>query len=240
MRETDWEPSDEEIAWTKTNLEPLEIGGVWAPHGLEYERVSDKTLKLVSMVNTEGVQEAHARIHKVLDGIGWDIDDDSVQRISNQPAPEAIAASQEAELERIQGIVSSWTCPNGDCEEPLVNMALEQCLWVNHGAHEFMNPETGEEGEADRWLAHITCHECDTEKPMNPLDFGYLGGEDLFYTWRVSDTVSYRVLTREQTVALIDSGEQGIPLGSSINGTEVPPHMQGTYCVLVTKNDEEE
>lgn len=240
MRETDWEPSDEEIAWTKTNLEPLDVGGVWAPHGLEYERVDDKSLKLVSMINTEGVQEAHARICKVLDELEWHIDDDSVRRISNEQAPQSIAESQEAELERIQGIVSSWTCPDEECAEPLVNMALEQCVWVNHGAHEFMNPETGEEGEADRWLAHITCHECNIEIPMNPLDFGYLAGEDLFYTWRINDTVSYRVLTREQTVALIDAGEEGIALGSTIQDIDVPPHMQGTYCVIEIKGDEEE
>ena len=240
MRDTEWKPSEEEIAWTKTNLEPLQVGGVWAPHGLEYERTGSNELKLVSMVNHEGVQEAHARISVVLDKIDWVLNDDSVKHITNQAPPEAVAANQEAELERIQAIVSGWICPDEKCEELLVNMPLEECAWVNHGPHEFTNPETGEEGEADRWLAHITCEKCSVEIPMNPMDYGYLGGEDLFYTWKVNKSLSYRVLTREQTVVLIDSGKEGIPLGSLIQGIEVPPHMQGTYCAIEITGDEEE
>jgi len=240
MREaTDWEPSDDEIAWTKTNLEPLQIGGTWAPQGLEYERTGEAALRLVSIVNHDGTREAHTRVCKVLEMMDWTVDDDDVERVVNQPTPDEVAANQQSELERIQSIVSSWVCPDDECEEPLVNAQLDRCEWVNYGQHTFHNPETGEDGEADRWLAHITCEGCGTIIPMQPLDYGYIAGEDLFYTW-VTNNYRYRVLTREDTVALIDAGGQGIPLGSIIDGVEVPPHMQGTYCLRAPILDEEE
>ena len=242
MNETDWEPADDEIEWTRTNLEPLKVGGVWSPHGLEYEKTGDKAIRLVSMVNHEGVAEAHARVCKVLiDHMGWEVDDDSVERIINQPTPEDIAANQEAELQRIQEIVSSWVCPDEDCAEPLVNMPLEQTTWLNLGLHSFTDPESGEVGESDRWVAEVCCHKCDQTIPMNPLDYGYIAGEDLFYTWRVPNTtIQYRVLPREECTALIDSGGKGVALGSTLGPVDVPPHMQGTYCVRSEYHDDEE
>lgn len=243
MNETDWEPADDEIEWTRTNLEPLKVGGVWSPHGLEYEKTGDKAIRLVTMVNHEGVAEAHARVSKVLtEHMGWTMDDDSVERIINQPTPEDVAANQEAELQRIQEIVSSWVCPDEDCAEPLVNMPLEQTTWLNLGIHSFTDPESGEVGESDRWVAEVCCHKCDQTIPMNPLDYGYIAGEDLFYTWRVPNTtIQYRVLPREECTALIDAGEKGVALGSTLGPVDVPPHMQGTYCVRSEyTNDEEE
>ena len=239
--QTEWKPSKEEIAWTKEALSSLdENGGVWAPHGLEYKRTGESALQLVSMVHHEGTVEAHSRICVVADSMGWTVSDDSVERVAHELPPEIIAGQQQAELERIQNVVSGWGCPTEGCEVLLVDMPLDMCEWVNHGEHEFTNPENGETGTSERWLAHIKCHECHQVIPMNPLDFGYLGGEDLFYTWRINEFISYRVLTREQTVALIDSGGHGIPLGSKIDGEVVPPHMQGTFCVLELANNEEE
>ena len=72
---------------------------------------------------------------------------------------------------------------------------------------------------------------------MNPLDYGYIAGEDLFYTWRFNETFAHRVLTRELTVALVDSGEEGTALGSLYQGIAVPPHMQGTYCKTLLQSD---
>ena len=237
-KDTEWEPSEEEIDWTRSNLEPLQIGGVWSPHGLEYERTDENELTLVSITNHSGTIEAHARIVKVLHGMGWTMIDDSVKQVTNELDPASMEEAQEHELERIQEIVSGWKCPNEDCEEFLVNMPVEEVDWVNHGSHPFSDPTTGEEGEADRWLAQITCHRCSVIIPMNPLDYGYIGGEDMFYTWRLGSHV-LRVLTREQTVELIDSGEEGFALGSTFLGHEVPPHMQGTYCQRNTVEEEE-
>lgn len=241
MREdTDWKPTEEEIAWTKNAIEKINSdGGVWSPHGLEYQRHGN-TLKLVSMVHHAGTVEAHSRICKVLDELGWDIDDDSVERIAHDVPPELIASQQQQELERIQHIVSGWICPNEKCEEHLVNMPLHEVVWLNEGKQPFVNPQTGEEGEADRWLAQVTCHECSTLIPMNPLDYGHIAGEDLFYTWRYNDTHAFRVLTRESTVLLIDSGGTGTALGSVYDGQDIPPHMQGTYCIEILWSDIEE
>lgn len=234
MREdTDWQPTEAEIAWTKDALEQIAEGGTWAPHGLEYERTGASSLRLVSMVHHAGTVEAHARICKVLEHLKWDIDDDSVERISHDVPPELQAQAQQAELERIQAIVSGWLCPNEECGKPLVDMPLEEVVWANEGLQAYINPETGEEGEATRWMAHITCDDCSQNIPMNPLDYGYIAGEDLFYTWRFNELSALRVLTREQTVDLIDNGGEGIALGSQFNEQEVPPHMQGTYCKLV-------
>ena len=238
MREdTDWQPQEEEIAWTKDAIENIAEGGTWAPHGLEYQRTGASTLKLVSMVHHAGTVEAHARICKVLEHLKWNIDDDSVERISHDVPPELQAKAQQAELERIQTIVSGWLCPDEECGKALVDMPLEEVAWVNEGLQPFLNPETGEEGEALRWMAHICCDQCDQNIPMNPLDYGYIAGEDLFYTWRYAEDSAFRVLTREQTVALIDEGLQGTALGSSFGSQEVPPHMQGTYCQSISWRD---
>mgnify|MGYP003993611825 CR=1 FL=1 len=235
--ETDWQPEEEEIAWTRDALENIAEGGTWAPHGLEYLRTGASELKLVSMVHHAGTVEAHARIRKVLEHLKWGIDDDSVERISHDVPPEIQAQAQQAELERIQAIVSGWLCPNDECGKELVNMPLERVAWVNEGLQKFLNPETNEEGEAERWMAHITCDKCSQGIPMNPLDYGYIAGEDLFYTWRFNDTLAHRVLTREQTVILVDSGEGGTALGSTYQGIQVPPHMQGTYCKTLLQSD---
>jgi len=232
--ETEWIPSEEEIAWTKDALENIAEGGTWAPHGLEYHRTGASSMKLVSMVHHAGTVEAHSRICKVLELLEWDIDDDSVERVAHEVPPEMIAAGQQAELERIQTIVAGWLCPNEECGKALVNMPVEEVAWVNEGLQKFLNPETGEEGEAERWMAHICCDDCGQTIPMNPLDYGYIAGEDLFYTWRFDEESAFRVLTREQTVALIDDGKEGIALGSKYNDVQVPPHMQGTYCKLVS------
>jgi len=231
--DTDWQPKEEEIAWTRDALENIAEGGTWAPHGLEYLRTGASELKLVSMVHHAGTVEAHARICKVLEHLKWDIDDDSVERVSHDVPPEIQAEAQQAELERIQAIVSGWLCPNDECGKALVDMPLEEVVWTNEGLQPYMNPETGDEGEAERWMAHITCDGCAQTIPMNPLDYGYIAGEDLFYTWRFNKESAFRVLTREQTVALIDEGLQGTALGSSFGSQEVPPHMQGTYCKIV-------
>tara|TARA_R110002020_G_scaffold14091_4_gene50170 strand:- start:28138 stop:28878 length:741 start_codon:yes stop_codon:yes gene_type:complete len=243
-KETDWEPSEDEVSWTKDNLDPLQIGGVWSPHGLEYERTGDNEITLISISNHEGTIEAHARICKVIDGMGWSMVDDSVQRITNELDASSLEESQQIELERIQEIVSGWKCSNEECEEYLVNMPVDYVDWVNHGSAPFKDPDTGEEGEADRWLAHITCHSCNAIIPMNPMDYGYIAGEDMFYSWRLGINI-FRVLTREETVALVDGNKDksepvGFALGSTYMGHPVPPHMQGTYCVLSSIRDEEE
>jgi hypothetical protein len=231
--ETDWKPTEEEVAWTRAAVEQLDDdGGVWSPHGLEYQRHGN-SLKLVSMVHHAGTVEAHSRICKVMDDMGWNVYDDSVERVSHEVPPELIASQQEEELKRIQHIVSGWLCTNDECGEHIVNMPLHEVAWVNHGKQPFVNPQTGDEGEADRWLAHIHCHSCSTEIQMNPLDYGYIAGEDLFYSWRYSDDKVFRVLTREDTVNLIDAGLEGTALGSVYDDEPVPPHMQGTYCITL-------
>jgi len=237
-KETDWKPSDEEVAWTKENIYPLQIGGIWSPHGLEYERTGDSEITLVSITNHEGTVEAHARICKVIDEMEWTMIDDSVQRVTNDLDTNSLHEAQQAELERIQDIVSGWKCANEECEEYLVNMPVEEVDWVNHGPQPFKDPDTGEEGEADRWLAHITCHACNAIIPMNPMDYGYIAGEDSFYTWRLGFDI-FRVLTREETIQLIDNGGDGFALGSTYREHQVPPHMQGTYCVKLDITEEE-
>lgn len=238
--ETDWQPTEEEVAWTRAAVERLHSdGGVWSPHGLEYHRYGN-SLKLVSMVHHAGTVEAHSRICKVMDDMGWTVYDDSVERVSHEVPPELIASQQEEELKRIQHITSGWLCTDEECGEYIVNMPLHQVSWVNHGKQPFVNPQTGDEGEADRWLAHIHCHNCGTEIQMNPLDYGYIAGEDLFYTWKWCNQYAFRVLTREATVDLVDAGGKGIALGSVFNEMEVPPHMQGTYCQQILWSDLEE
>ena len=172
--------------------------------------------------------------------MGWTVYDDSVERVSHEVPPELIASQQEEELKRIQHIVSGWLCTNDECGEHIVNMPLQDVAWVNHGKQPFVNPQTGDEGEADRWLAHIHCHSCGKIQ-MNPLRLWLYRGRGFVLHLEIQSHACV-ASTDKRINGCFDRlfGVAGAYTGSFYDDNEVPPHMQGTYCQQILWSDLEE
>ena len=225
---TPWEPTEDDLHWTLEELDAIAIDGVWQTGEMQYVRTGEKELTLLS--RTERSAEAHLRVLIVLAAIEWTCKDDEANVVPDDPL---------AQLQQAQEQARGWECPVDDCDTNLVDCDLTDVLWVIHGMQPAMDAE-GNETQAERWLVHLTCTGCASETPMNPLDYALLAGDDLFYTYRTRDA-EYTSLSREATIELVDAGDAGVPLGSfDLQGNTLPPHMQGTYCMVRSLHSEEE
>jgi len=215
-----WEPTEDDLAWTREQLDALDEGHVWNTGEVQYQHTGDKQLLLLT--RTERAAGAHERICTVLDTLGWTCVDDAAVITPDDPVEQLIQAQQFAK---------EWRCPNDGCETLLIDCALEGAVWVNHGLQLAVAPD-GTETEAERWLVDVACVDCSSVIAMNPLDYALIAGDDLFHTFRC-DGLTYRVLSREATIALIDSGGNGVALGSrGIRDESIPPHIQGAFCAV--------
>ena len=144
----------------------------------------------------------------------------------------------QAAAEMMQQSAESWTCP--ECNEHrVVNMDLEDVSWQVKGDTNYVDDE-GNMQTYDRWVVTILC-ECGEPVYLTPDDYYLVAGEFNFYTWRFVDREGVawiaRVMNPEQVVESIDSGflEQlnARHLGTTFQGDTVPPHMRGTFCILI-------
>ena len=223
-----WEPTEDDLHWTREQLDALAVDDLWNTGELQYQRTGESELTLLS--RTQRAAEAHERVKMVLTSLDWGCADDSVIVTPDDPM---------MQLQQAQTLAREWECPDEACGNLLVDCDLGGVEWVNHGEHPALGPE-GEEMMAERWLVHVACSKCDSEIRMNPLDYGLLAGDDLFYTYRTAKR-RYNVLSRDDVITLIDAGDTGVPLGSKdLDGAPLPPHMQGTFCVTNTLDSEEE
>jgi len=85
----------------------------------------------------------------------------------------------------------------------------------------------------------IAC-DCDAKVHLSPDDYYLVAGDINFYTWHMYDgdaLYCLRVMPPEQIVECVDSGimEQitAFHLGTTFQGSTVPPHMRGTFCIMV-------
>lgn len=46
MSESDWQPSESDVAWTRNLLNSLKVGGIWGTSYAVYRRVSEKKVRL--------------------------------------------------------------------------------------------------------------------------------------------------------------------------------------------------
>lgn len=233
MSVADWEPSPEDIEWTRGYVAELEDDATWTAGEMMYRKTGSTQLTLVQ--RTERAAEAHERVTKVLGAIEWEcVEDDNLRIIPTDP---------QEQVEQAQDTAQQWVCPTEDCDTRLVNCDLEHVTWNNAGLQPAMMPD-GTETEAERWLVIMDCVGCGEQLRMNPLDYALLAGDDLFHTFR-TERVTYHVLSREQVIELIDAGGTGIALGTrGFYGETIPPHMQGAFCKIeeesgATKQEEE-
>ena len=224
MNALDWEPTEQDIEWTRGYVAELEDDATWTAGEMVYQKTGDTQLTLIQ--RTERAAEAHERVAKVLDAIEWDcIVSDDLRIIPTDP---------QEQIEQAQETAQQWVCPDEECGTRLVNCDLEAVEWRNMGLQPAMMPD-GTETEAERWLVVMSCAGCNEELRMNPLDYALLAGDDLFHTFH-TERVTYKVLSREQTIELIDAGDTGLALGSQgVFGEDIPPHIKGAYCKVEAK-----
>jgi hypothetical protein len=225
--EIEWEPTEDDINWTRHELDTIEVGGTWSTGDCLFLRAEEKALTVLSV--QERAIAVLDRIEVVLDAIEWTLNKEGMRIVPDDPAQQMAMAQHEA---------SNWQCPTEDCECRLVNMDLEDAEWVNHGPQPTLDAD-GNEGLADRWLVRVVCHECNDPLNIAPIDYGLIAGDELFYTVNLYGSVTLRVMAREEIIKMADNEEDvGFIVGSHfINALDkkhdIPPHIQGSYVQLV-------
>ena len=219
-----WEPTVEDMEWTKGVVESLEMGQDWMEGEMAFRRTGDTTLTLLT--RTERAEMATRRVEVVLQMIGWHLEMEQAKIIPDDPQLAAEMMQKEAQ---------SWLCPHCN-ETPVVNMDLGNAQWEVLGNNQFVD-ESGEETLADRWVVGVTC-DCEEVIYLSPDDYYLVAGETLFYTWG-----GWFPIQPEQMVEAVDKGYwedlYAQPLGSEWGGKPVPLHMRGLMCVR-RKGEEEE
>ncbi len=224
----DWEPQQEDIEWTKNVLDNLEVNQDWMEGEMAFRRTGENTLTLLT--RTERAADSIERVGIVLKELDWVLEDKDAKIIPDDPMAAAEMMQKEA---------SSWTCPACN-DERVVNMDLERVKWQVAGNHIHIN-DAGEGEEQDRWVVGVTCN-CGEELYLSPDDYYLVAGEINFYTWFFTDEEGVewfaRVMPPENIVECLDGGilEQvnASHLGTTFQGSVVPPHMRGTFCMFVT------
>jgi len=224
MSEEHWEPTEEDLEWTKGVVDNLEMGQDWMEGEMAFRKTGDATLTLLT--RTERAESASRRVEVVLQMIGWHLDMGQTKIIPDDPALAAEMMQKEAQ---------SWLCPH--CKEaPVVNMDLENAKWGILGTNQFVD-ESGHESATDRWVVELAC-DCEEVIYLSPDDYYLIAGEALFYTWE-----GWFPIQPEQICEAVDKGYwedlYARPLGSSRGGKPVPLHMRGLMCVRRKEEEEE-
>tara|TARA_R100000152_G_C6754047_1_gene177774 strand:+ start:329 stop:1045 length:717 start_codon:yes stop_codon:yes gene_type:complete len=223
----DWEPREQDIEWTKNVLDNLEINQDWMEGEMAFRRTGESTLALLT--RTERAEGAAGRVKQVLDALDWELDEEHLKVIPDDPMAAAEMMQQQAE---------SWVCPS--CNDTrVVNMNLENSVWSVEGQTNYVDEE-GNSLAHDRWVVGIAC-QCGETVHLSPDDYYLVAGEVNFYTWNFIDSdgviQSARVLAPEQIIECVDSNTitslRAQHLGTTFQGNTVPPHMRGTFCVFV-------
>ena len=229
----DWEgPNDEDIEWTKSMFEQIEIGGVWAPihSGVEYTRTGEKEMSLTRLMNHPSAGAIHARILETIEKTDWNMREDQAQLVT--PPLDPVAAIHERK-EREQEIAEKWQCPTTDCNTLLRDMSLEEGIWTYEGMQQALTDD-GNVVDTERWSVRVNCHDCGAAIALEPYDYTILGGDELSWSWG-----PYEVMERESIIQAVDNGEPVLILGTELDGERVPPHMRG-LVVQMRLNMEEE
>tara|TARA_A100000172_G_scaffold32076_1_gene19191 strand:+ start:3673 stop:4386 length:714 start_codon:yes stop_codon:yes gene_type:complete len=232
-----WKPNEEELEWTRNIVESMEINQDWMEGEMAFRKTGDATLALLT--RTERAEGPAQRVAIVLNELGWDLDESEVKVIPDDPALAAEMMQQQAE---------SWTCPS--CDERIVNMDLEKAFWEVQGSTYYVD-ENGERQPMDRWVVTLECTEGETGScpvHLSPDDYFLVAGEVNFYTWWFFDadgeSWKARIMPPETIVECVDSGTLESlnvkHLGTTFQGNTVPPHMRGTFCLMVKAPIEEE
>jgi len=217
-----WEPTEGDIAWTKGVLDNLEEGQDWMEGEMAFRKVGDKQLLLLTRTERAGI--AAERVKFVLEELGWSLDESLTKIIPDDPMLAATMMQEEA---------NSWCCPK--CEEhKVVNMDLETATWQLMGNSVYVD-EDGDSIQTPRWVVETVCP-CEEKIYLSPDDYLLVAGEMNFYTWNV-DEQTLRVMFPEQITECVDNETldvvNAIHLGTTYQGNTVPPHLRGSFCMVV-------
>ena len=226
----DWQPTKNDIEWTKNHFGNMAVGDTWSVSGAIVEKTAKDELTL-----RQYPPESALAVERVA-VVGGEVD---VQ--FNTKDAELI----EDPMLAAQNAAKQWTDPESGI--PLVNFDLSNPVWSVTAV-----PSQDEKGNAvliDQWVVTVA-HPNDEEEGevhtvnMTPMDYHLIAGDDLFFTWR-----DMRVIQREEAIKLADEGltvelllsKQIMLLGSELIEDEnypVPPHLRGMMVTRIT--DEEE
>ena len=229
-----WEPEETDITWTKNILDSLEINQDWMEGEMAFRRTGESTLALLT--RTERAAEPVERVKTVLAELDWVLDEEHVKVIPDDP---------QAAAEMMQRTAEAWECPKCN-EHRVVNMDLENVGWQIKGDTNYVDDE-GNMQSYDRWVVTILC-ECGEPVYLTPDDYFLVAGEVNFYRWSFLDEDGMAwvasVMNPQQIVECLDGGVldqiNARHLGTTFQGNTVPPHMRGTFCLMVTGAQGEE
>ena len=225
-------PNENDIEWTITMLEQIEIGGVWAPvnSGVEYSRTGEKEISLTRLMNHPSAGAIHARVVETLEKTDWVMKEDQAELVT--PPLDPIDAIHERK-QREQEIAERWRCPTDDCDALLRDMSLENGIWTYEGMQQALTDD-GEIMDTERWSVRVNCHTCGATIALEPYDYTILGGDELSWRWG-----PYEVMVRERIIDAVDNNEQLLILGTHLEHERVPPHMRGLVVYMPINMEEE-
>ena len=252
-----WKPTNELIEWAKGHFAQMSVGGLWMPEGsgLTYIKEAEGKWRLQSMMDSDEVRENHDRMKMLMWDAGVTIVDDEVSIL---PLPETAEEAYLQEVTMKREVAKGWADKDGTL---LVDMGLEN-LWPEYIEDRDVLLDDGETKSIEMWGYRALNPNTGEQIVIDPDDYHLLMGDEYFMRFNLARTMTvkppadaqawsmqFRALSREEMVAFLDAGNEGIGIGSKITvdyeddvlESKVPPWLWGTYCekTFITKEEEE-
>lgn len=215
MIQEEWEPTEDDIGWTKDHFARMQVGDTWGVADAVIKKESETHLNVVSASPSSLLPLE--RIGKVC--VALDIEFTAADaEIIHDPQGAAQEAAQEWEYEGI----------------PLTNFDLENAEWILvDDTNETWGVVIRHESDDPDKPHEVT---------MAPMDYHLIAGDELFFSWKgmpvlereeiitlADDRMFQRALFIERIVIMTTHDE---------DGDLVPPHLRGLIFKAV--RDEEE
>ena len=239
----DWKPSEEDIESTRKELSALPAGAIWAlpnNHAVFRRVGEEEKLVLLQKMNHPAIEEGIERICLVCKLIEWEVDIDNAEELPFESmTPEEMVYEERV---RRQEMLMKATCANHECDTLLIGMDLDKPVWT-HIRDAQVQGDDGEMVDVEIWSPIITCYECGEQIKMMPEDYAILAGDDLATRYTNAAGIEYRVISREEIVHSVDSGEMSniTILGTlcPISQEVVPPHFRALITKYTLPDEEE-
>lgn len=216
MIEDGWEPTPEDVSWTKETINKMSVGDTWGVADAVLQKVDDDHFDVLKL-STASILPLQ-RVGKVLNALDVELTTDNAELVEDAQA----AAQQSAQ---------TWTCPSSGV--PIVNFDLDKPEWV-----------CIEEGEETwRVIVSHTNDEGDVfEVPLSPMDYHLVAGDDLFFTWdnmKVLERHEIIIMADEGTLTKALNEKEVVIMPTMWNESLVPPHLRGLIFSTKVKDEEE-
>ena len=215
MIEDNWEPAEEDVDWTRSQLERMSIGDTWGVADAVLIKENDNTLResKASPASFLPLQ----RIKKVLESF------------------DAVLITEDAELihdpeKAAQDAAKEWTCP--DTEIPIVNFDLEGAEWTH------LDQDNG-------WRVIVYHRQEDVKDEgvaLSPMDYHLVAGDELFFSWKGMRVLEREEIIALADSGAFDeplNRESLFIMGTFHDGETIPPHLRGLIFVKTNRDEEE-